>query len=151
MMWGCMTWQGVGYAAKIDGMMDGDLYLQNLKDELLNTMEYYGLNPPNTSFQQDNNPKHTCRIVKEWLAEQDFRTMEWPAQSPDLSPLEHLCGYLKRKLGEEEHPPNGIYKLWERTQEKWEEIPAEECQNLIESMPRWIEAVLKAKGGNTKY
>ena len=69
MMWGCMTWQGVGYAAKIDGRMDCDLYLQILKDELLNTMEYYGLNPPNTIFQQDNNPKHTCRIVKEWLAE----------------------------------------------------------------------------------
>ncbi|KIK73065.1 hypothetical protein PAXRUDRAFT_836327, partial [Paxillus rubicundulus Ve08.2h10] len=34
MMWGCMTWQGVGYAAKIDGRMDGDLCLQILKDEL---------------------------------------------------------------------------------------------------------------------
>ena len=78
MMWGCMTWQGVGYAAKIDGRMDGDLYLQILKDELQNTLEYYDLNPPNTIFQQDNDPKHTCRIVKEWLAEHDFRTMKWP-------------------------------------------------------------------------
>jgi len=25
MMCGCMTWQGIGYAAKIDGRMDGDL------------------------------------------------------------------------------------------------------------------------------
>ena len=25
MMWGCMTWQGVGYATKIDGRMDGPL------------------------------------------------------------------------------------------------------------------------------
>jgi len=32
MMWGCMTWEGVGYAIKIDGRMDGDLYLQILKD-----------------------------------------------------------------------------------------------------------------------
>ena len=39
MMWGCMTWQRVGYAAKIDGRMDGDLYLQILKDELLNTVK----------------------------------------------------------------------------------------------------------------
>ena len=37
-MWGCMTWQGVGYATKIDGRMDGDLYLQILKDELLETL-----------------------------------------------------------------------------------------------------------------
>ena len=150
-MWGCVTWQGVGYAAKIDGRMDGDLYLLTLKDDLLNTLEYYGLNPPNIIFQQDNDPKHTCRIVKEWPEEQDFRTMEWHAQFPDPSPLEHLWGYLKRKLGEEEHPPDGIHELWERIQEKWEEIPAEECQKLIERMPRRIQAVLKAKWGYTKY
>src|SRR6266566_3102842 len=46
MIWGCMTWKGVGYAAKIDGRMDSDLYLQILKDDLLNTLEYHGLNPP---------------------------------------------------------------------------------------------------------
>ena len=33
----------------------------------------------------------------------------------------------------------------------WEEISVAECQKLIESMPRRIEAVLKAKGGYTKY
>jgi len=27
MMWGCMTWEGIGFATKIDGRMDGDLYL----------------------------------------------------------------------------------------------------------------------------
>ena len=41
-----MTWEGVGYAAKIDGRMDSDLYLQILKDELLNSLQHYGLNPP---------------------------------------------------------------------------------------------------------
>ena len=51
MMWGCMTWQGVGYTAKIDGRMDGDLYLQIMKDDLLNTMEYYGCNFLNIIFQ----------------------------------------------------------------------------------------------------
>ena len=34
MMWGCMTWEGVGFASEIDGRMDGDIYLQILKDEL---------------------------------------------------------------------------------------------------------------------
>ena len=64
MMWSCMTWEGVGFANKIDGRMDGDLYLQILKDELQQTLEYYGLNPPDIIFQQDNDPKHTCRLVK---------------------------------------------------------------------------------------
>ena len=34
MLWGCMTWEGVGFATKSDGRMDGDLFLQILKDEL---------------------------------------------------------------------------------------------------------------------
>ena len=151
MMWGCMSWQGVGYATKIDGRMDGDLYLQILKDELLETLQFYGLDPADIIFQQDNDPKHTCKKVKEWLEEQDFRTMVWPAQSPDLSPIEHCWSYLKRRLAEYEHPPNGIHELWERIQEEWEKIPAEEFQKLIESMPRRIEAVIKAKGDYTKY
>jgi hypothetical protein len=50
MIWGYMTWEGVGYAAKIDGRMDGDFYLQILKDELLNILQYYGFNPSNIIF-----------------------------------------------------------------------------------------------------
>ncbi|KIJ14112.1 hypothetical protein PAXINDRAFT_36169, partial [Paxillus involutus ATCC 200175] len=45
MMWGCMACEGVGYATKINGRMDGDLYLQILKDELQESLEYHGLNP----------------------------------------------------------------------------------------------------------
>jgi len=151
MVWGCMTWEGVGYAAKIDGRMDGDLYLQILKDELQNSLEFYGLNPSDVIFQQDNDPKHTCKKVKEWLDGQEFRTMVWPAQSHDLNPIEHLWGYLKRRLAECEHHPKGMEELWRRIEEEWNKIPAEVCQGLIESMPRRIEAVFKAKGGYTKY
>ena len=31
--------------------------------------------------------------------------------------------------------------------EVWNKIPLEVCQNLIESMPRRLEAVIRAKGG----
>ena len=33
---------------------------------------------------------------------------------------------------------------------EWDRIPKEVCRNLIESMPRRIEAVIKAKGAQTK-
>jgi len=50
-----------------------------------------------------------------------------------------------------ETPSKGVHELWDRVVEEWNKIPAETCQNLIESMPRRIEAVIKAKGGHTKY
>ena len=44
-----------------------------------------------------------------------------------------------------------IITLWERIEKEWEDILASECQKLIGSMPRRIEAVIKANGGYTKY
>jgi hypothetical protein len=90
MIWACMAWQGVGYATNIDGTINGYLFLQSLMDELLNTLQYRGLNPPSISLHQDKDSKHTCRKVKEWLVEQDFETMVWPAQSPNLNLIEHF-------------------------------------------------------------
>jgi hypothetical protein len=40
---------------------------------------------------------------------------------------------------------------YERIQVEWEEIAVDKCQKLIESMPKRVRAVLKAKGGYTKY
>ena len=37
------------------------------------------------------------------------------------------------------------------TEKEWNEISPEACQKLIENMPRRIQAVIKAKGGHTKY
>jgi hypothetical protein len=54
-------------------------------------------------------------------------------------------------LAEYEVPPRSIQELWERVQKEWDKIPASVYQNLIESMPRRIQAVLEAKGGYTKY
>ena len=58
---------------------------------------------------------------------------------------------MKRKLEEYEEPPTSVNELWEHFQDEWDGIEPSVCQNLIESMPRRIEAVLRAKGGYTKY
>ena len=86
-----------------------------------------------------------------WLKEHGFQVLSWPAQSPDLNPIEHLWAHLKRRVADYEVPPKGILELWDRVQEEWDNIGAEVCQKLIESMPRRVEAVLKAKGGYDKY
>jgi len=151
MVWGCMLWDGVGYACKIDGRMDGDLYIKILEEDLQASINYYDKSPSDIIFQQDNDPKHTCKKAKNWFQDNGFKVLSWPAQSPDLNPIEHLWYHLKKKLGEYERSPSGMIELWERVEEEWNKIDAVVCQNLIESMPRRVEAVLKAKGGYTKY
>ena len=68
MMWGCMTWEGIGYATKIDGKMDADLYIQILEDELQSTIQYYNKTSEDIIFQQDNDPKHTSNKAKKCFA-----------------------------------------------------------------------------------
>lgn len=151
MMWGCMTARGVGHSCRIDGGMDAALYCSILDDEFLMSLDYYGLERGDIVFQQDNDPKHTSTMARKWFQDHGIEVLEWPAQSPDLNPIENLWDHLKRKLNAYETEPKGIHELWERVQTEWNRIPVETCLNLIESMPRRIEAVLKAKGGYTKY
>ena len=96
-------------------------------------------------------PKHTSNLAQKWFKDNKTNLMDWPAQSPDLNPIEHLWELLKRKLKMYEEHPKGLYELWERVEVEWNKITPEECQNLIESLPRRLEAVYKAKGGHTKY
>eukprot|EP01101_Sappina_pedata_P007954 TRINITY_DN4308_c0_g1_i4.p1 TRINITY_DN4308_c0_g1~~TRINITY_DN4308_c0_g1_i4.p1 ORF type:complete len:215 (+),score=6.44 TRINITY_DN4308_c0_g1_i4:135-779(+) len=57
MVWGCMTAYAVGYATRIDGGLDGPLYVKILDDELQQTIDYYQLDGQNIVFQHDNDPK----------------------------------------------------------------------------------------------
>lgn len=150
-IWGCMTSFGVGFMCQIVDILDQHLYIDILKGELASTIEHYGLDETKITFQHDNDPKHTAKKVKEYLSDQTYETMSWPAQSPDLNPIEHLWSQLKRDLNKYEKPPSGLKDLWERVQVVWEAISVETCQNLIDSMPRRIQAVIKAKGYWTKY
>jgi hypothetical protein len=77
--------------------------------------------------------------------------LDWPSQSPELNPMEHLWRYLKQKLAAYETEPTSIHELWERVEAEWEKIPRQLCAEFIESMHDRIAAVLRAKGGYTKY
>lgn len=151
MMWGCMGWDGVGYATRIEGKMDAQLYVSILEDELQDSLHYYDKSSTDIIFQQDNDSKHTSKLAQKWFQDHDFTVMKWPAQSPDLNPIEHLWSHLKRRLVEYDEPPHSLHELWERAEKEWEKIDKSVCQGFIESMPRCIAAVLKAKGEYTKY
>ena len=72
------------------------------------------MDPSRLVFQHGNDPKHTSKIVQEWLASQSFQLLQWPAQSLVLNPFEHFWAFLKQHLNKFTTPPRGIQELWER-------------------------------------
>ena len=151
MVWGCITSKGPGFLCKIDGIMDQTLYKEILAGELEQTFEWYHLDKSRIIFQQDNDPKHSAKSIAEYIHEQEYSVLEWPPQSPDMNPIEHMWALVKRRLNEYESPPSGLVELWERVQDIWNKVTQEECLKVIDSMPSRIQALLKAKGRWTDY
>ena len=116
MVWGCITWEGVGFACKIDTTLDAELYCAILNGELKRTIAYYELDTSEIVFQADNDPKHTSKVAKDTLADLDIEIMEWPAQSPDLNPIEHYWEYVSRRLKEFKEYATSKDELWERVE-----------------------------------
>ncbi|EIE86089.1 hypothetical protein RO3G_14621 [Rhizopus delemar RA 99-880] len=85
MLWSAITYAGVGWMCKINGNMDKELYREILEDELERTIEFsidkLGFERHQVIFQHDNDPKHTSKLVKEYLKDQPYNILEWPAQS----------------------------------------------------------------------
>ena len=73
----------------MEGRMDAEQYMAILEQVLLQSMEESGIPEDDIIFQQDNDSKHTSRRAQKWFEEQKIKLLDWPAQSPDLSPIEH--------------------------------------------------------------
>ena len=151
MMQGCMMYDGVRYACRIDDGLDGELYRKILGDELMQSIDFYKLPRDKVIYAQDNDPKYTAKLTLEWFQTNQIKLLSCPPQSPDINPIEHLWHYLKCKLNAYENPPISMNQLWERIELEWNNINAETCRILIDSMPRRMMAVIKARGGYIKY
>jgi hypothetical protein len=110
---------------------------------------------PNISaiFQDDSAPIHTAGTVQSWFGEheRELQHLSWPAQSPDLNIIEPLWSVLQTSVRNRFQTPTSLKQLEDVFREKWHEIPLETVQNLYESIPRRIAALLKAKGGPIPY
>ncbi|GFY13649.1 transposable element Tcb2 transposase [Trichonephila clavipes] len=98
---------------------------------------------------QDNDPKHTAFVVKEWLLYHCWNQLNTPPQFPDLNVIENLWPHLERTV--QKHQITSKEQLKSVLQEEWLNIAPETTRHLVESMPRQLEAVISAKGYATKY
>jgi transposase len=102
-------------------------------------------------FQDDNAPIHTTGTVRWWFEEHEGKHhLPWPAQSSDLNIVESLWSVLKTRTRNRFPRTISVKQLEDVHQEEWYKIPLETFQNLYEFIPRWIAAIMKAKGGPTR-
>ena len=149
MIWGAMSSAGVGPLCFIKSKVNAALYQEILEHfMLLSGDKLHG--DADFLFQQDLAPAHSTKTTTNWFADHDITVLDWPANSPDLNPINNLWAIVKRKMRKTR--PNNTDELKTAIKATWASKTPQQCHRLIASMPRRIDAVICAFYSlSTKY
>ena len=171
MVWACFSYDhlsrlvifpkgGIGSEEYIMALEDTLLpFIKSLFPETNNGDTITVIDSNQYIFMQDNASCHTSKQSQRFFASKQIPVMDWPANSPDLNPLENLWSDFKARFHQHftdtkskpSSSKDAIDKYAADLQKVWEECSMDLVHSLVESMPQRVQAVLKAKGGHTKY
>ncbi len=146
MVWGCMSACGMGSLHIWKGTIDAERYIQVLEQHMPPSRHRLFQGRP-CIFQHDNARPHTASITTSWLRRRRIRVLKWPACSPDLSPIENIWRIIKRKM--RQRRPKTVEQLEACIRQKWDNIPIPKLEQLVSSVPRRLQTVIKRRGDAT--
>lgn len=100
----------------------------------------------------DNARPHRARVVNDYIEREGIERMDWPARSPDLNPIEHVCDLLQRGISARPAQPQTREDLAQALIEEWARIPRPAIRKRIRSFKsrcrtvRWSHAILTLLG-----
>ena len=171
MIWGCFSGTRISPLLTFEqGGIGSDEYMDIPYDRLLSMvddllqlpegMDMVEVADENTLlFMHDNAPCHKTEDIHDLLQENNIPVMTWPANSPNLNPIENLWHDLKHRF----------YLMWKELRSSpsasqssvdnykamiekcWYEQDGSLIKSLLESMPQCCADVIAAKGGHTGY
>ncbi|KAI6660736.1 Transposable element Tcb1 transposase [Oopsacas minuta] len=96
-------------------------------------------------FMQDGAPAHTTKMTQRWCRDslnEFWEKGDWPGNSPNLNPIEHLWAILKERVNEKGQMTNRN-QLIETVKLAWQAITPDILENLVGSMPNRVKVVLE--------
>jgi len=150
MFWGCFSYQGLGPLIPLRSSVTGSTYAEVLRRYAIPTLRKFF--PRNDGiFQEDNARPHTSKVATAVRESANIKTLNWPAQSPDLNPIESIWHEMKQAIRHRDPAPSNLEQLEKYVKAAWKNVPPEYYKKLIDDMPKKIKAVISAKGNVTKY
>ncbi|KAG1000984.1 hypothetical protein G6F27_013300 [Rhizopus arrhizus] len=83
-----------------------------------------------------------------WLQQNKVQYInDWPPNSPDLNPIQHVWHLLKLRLSLYERKARNIDELWERVDVEWNKLDKDVCRSYNDIKPDRIAAVTLYRHG----
>ena len=145
-IWGCIRNDGSSRFHILRGTVNADRYITILQQNLIPLLDNVPLSQLGIiKFQQDNAPPHVAGTTTQFLQENGVSTVNWPAYSPDLNPIENIWGLLKRFVRRQ--GPQNLDQLDNSIRIGWNRIVRPKlCRRLFASMPARINRVQATRG-----
>jgi len=102
-------------------------------------------------LMEDGAPVHRSAASRIWREDKNLEKLDWPAQSPDLNPIENLWSLLKSNIQSRNPRVNSVEQMREAVQKEWEKLSMVNWKHLIEIMPARMAAVIANKGGSVRW